>query len=138
MFLNNPIDSSFLYRGVCDSQYELLPGVFRKQTDRAGSHHIVNGKYLAWVKEKDLLLSFIHEASGILSLAPVDLGRWAEYAQHYGVPTRFLDWSSNPLVALYFACRDNASCNGTVWLLHKTNYKKFLKKFGGYSTTQNK
>ena len=29
---------------------------------------------------------------------------WVEYAQHFGVPPRLMDWIANPLIALYFAC----------------------------------
>jgi len=34
--------------------------------------------------------------------------------QHYSLPTRLLDISSNPLIALYFACRSNPSDDGEV------------------------
>lgn len=42
----------------------------------------------------------------------------ATIAQHYGVPTRLLDWSENPLVGLYFALNDDNydDEDGVIWI----------------------
>ncbi|WP_293915960.1 MULTISPECIES: FRG domain-containing protein [unclassified Sphingobacterium] len=51
---------------------------------------------------------------------------WLVYAQHFGMKTRLLDWSSNPLTALWFACSNEfkKEINSAVYILK--NAEEFL------------
>lgn len=80
-------DYAMYYRGVGRIVFPELPGVFRG-----------NLKYEEDRQYKAMIMAFPNEFSGLHYLDRV------AKLQHFGLPTRLLDVSSNPLVALYMAC----------------------------------
>lgn len=125
--LDNPVVNKFLYRGHACEDFQLLPGVLRKNVTQLKHRDIEESQYTKYVNEKNILRRFIQEAQPYIShLRPDDLVKWAILAQHYGAPTRFLDWTTNPLVALFFACNSYEEHDAVLWMCHTTNYNRYL------------
>ncbi len=52
---------------------------------------------------------------------------WLMLCQHYGIPTRLLDWSTYVLVGLYFACADvsHDDADGALFVCDQSDYPKY-------------
>jgi hypothetical protein len=51
---------------------------------------------------------------------------WWYQMQHYGVPTRLLDWTHSMYVAAYFAVESEPDHDGAVWVVHKRSVENAM------------
>jgi hypothetical protein len=96
------------FRGHPDTRWELVPGAYRSGYDHISEHRLRHEFVLR-------AQPFIREAT----VPPKDHWDWYFLMQHYGLPTRLLDWSESALVALYFAVKPGSLEDqpGCVWIL---------------------
>lgn len=90
-FIEERRHSRWVFRGCGSPSYDLVPSVGRKRA----AYQLAD--------EIRVFRSFQKSAGLYLDATPGNDWDWLALAQHYGLPTRLLDWSTNPLVAAFFA-----------------------------------
>lgn len=121
------ISKELWYRGQPNSTWRLTPSAFR-------SVHLRN-------KERELIARFRQDAAPAAANIRLDKWGWVVYAQHFGLPTRLLDWSQSPLIGLYFACEapkpgtppdeDHSRIDGSLYVLDPKELNDWSGQGGG-------
>lgn len=95
-------ENTIYYRGQSNSVWDLVPSISRN-IDILDNEHRMFYDILS-LKPND----FIHDKSDYEKLITM---------QHYGLPTRLLDLTRNPLISLYFACNYSFNKDGALYVI---------------------
>lgn len=145
--LNSPINlfqlnykflAQFVFRGHADSDWELKTPLYRcveRYHDPKSSDLLYTHLY-----EQEMIKEFkqkynLYEKTNIPS--DLDVIAWLSIMQHYGVPTRMIDFSHSMFVALYFAVYESFSKESTIWCLNRISSRfqhNFFTKEDGIDT----
>lgn len=128
---SNPMSlhPKWLIRGQPDASWSLDPSLARilnkKKLNRPQAIQVEQEAINKFLITARTILPLEYTATLLPSNGTIDFLGWFILMQHFSAPTRTLDWSVSPWIALYFACADHDHEDGAVWVV---NYEKAVAK----------
>lgn len=109
--------SPYVYRGIGNEKYDLKTSLIRL----GGDYEIL---------EKHLIRNFSKYSKQMTNVGDTEDAFWdaLAVAQHFGLPTRLLDWTYSPYVALHFATAKlhQYKADGVIWAVNHEKVIDFL------------
>jgi len=100
-------DRKMIYRGVKSISYDLVPKIGRINPPTPDKDRSEN--------EQEIIRTWKERALPFLTSVPQTDWDWLALGQHHSLPTRLLDWTSNPLVACYFAVEEQSENDSMIY-----------------------
>lgn len=98
-------NSNDWFRGQSDVEWGLVPSIARIRFPEKNGQLSLR----SWKEVEDFLIEeFTKKAAPFMDFTPENKWELLVHAQHHGLPTRLLDWTTNPLKALFFAVEDSS------------------------------
>lgn len=131
----------FAWRGLSSADFDVTSSLQRRLGSHAREKHVRDA-------EQAILKSSREWGLGVTESAHVDDLQLLADHQHYGAPTRLIDFTSNPVTALWFACQEAPEKNadtghrlaksGVILALNITKWKRHMTVGEPYGTALGK
>jgi len=115
------------FRGQDNCLQDPIPKLFRSLSNK-------NKPFYSEQDEFDLVTTFRNRAPALKETPDRDrLNEWLFFMQHFGMPTRLLDWTESSLIALFFAAyeiprkKEENKTDPAVWMIHPIELNKMTR-----------